>query len=148
MLNSPYGEQCPIIIGTLHIDEILHLSTPEEFASMSVAWERGNLGTRMCMGALQISKELNEFEGGVTLTRDVSIPANGYAHTSRRGSNPLNPKQVNIITEPIEDGLFVEHTSSYVKGNSKRVQIMFKNVSSKMVIIKKGTKVARYSPAN
>ena len=148
MPNSPYGERCPIIIGTLHIDEILRLSTPEELASMSVAWDRGNLGTRMRMGALQISKELNEFEGEVTLTRDVTIPANGYAHTSGRGSHPLNSKRVNIMTEPIEEGSFVERTSSYVKGNSKRVQIMFKNVSSSPVTIKKGSKVARYSPAN
>ena len=84
----------------------------------------------------------------MTLTQDVAIPPHGYAHTLGRGSHPLNSKQVNIITEPIEEGSFVEHTSSYVKGNSKRVQIMFKNVSSKMVIIKKGTKVAWYSPAN
>ena len=138
MPNSPYGERCPIIIGTLHIDEILRLSTPEELASMSVAWDRGNLGTRMRMGALQISKELDEFEGEVTLTRDVTIPANGYAHTSGRGSHPLNSKRVNIMTEPIEEGSFVERTSSYVKGNSRRVQVMFKNVSSSPVTIKKG----------
>ena len=148
MPNSPYGERCPIILGTLHIDEILRLGTPEELQSLSVAWNRGGLGTRVRMGAQQISRELEEFEGEVTLTRDVTVPANGYAHTSGKGNHPLNSKRVNIITEPIEEGSFVERTSSYVKGNSKRVQIMFKNVSSKSVTIKKGSKVARYSPAN
>ena len=105
MPNSPYGERCPIILGTLHIDEILRLGTPEELQSLSVAWNRGGLGTRVRMGAQQISRELEEFEGEVTLTRDVTIPANGYAHTSGRGSHPLNSKRVNIMTEPIGRGV-------------------------------------------
>ena len=63
MPNSPYGERCPIILGTLHIDEILRLGTPEELQSMSVAWNRGSLGSRMRMGTQQIYRQLDKFEG-------------------------------------------------------------------------------------
>ena len=37
--NSPYGKKVPIQIGTLHIDMILAMATPEELASFGKSWE-------------------------------------------------------------------------------------------------------------
>ena len=37
--DSDYGNKCPIIIGTLHIDLILDLATQEELSTLSRQWK-------------------------------------------------------------------------------------------------------------
>ena len=42
--DSKYSHRVPIIIGTLHIDEVLDLATKQESCSLSRAWKRGFVG--------------------------------------------------------------------------------------------------------
>ena len=42
--DSKYSHKVPIIIGTLHIDEVLDLATEQELGSLSRGWKRGVVG--------------------------------------------------------------------------------------------------------
>ena len=42
--DSKYSHRVPIVIGTLHIDEVLDLATYDELASLSRGWKRGIVG--------------------------------------------------------------------------------------------------------
>ena len=42
--DSKYSHRVPIVIGTLHIDEVLDLATYDELASLSRGWKGGIVG--------------------------------------------------------------------------------------------------------
>ena len=60
--DSDYGNKCPIIIGTLHIDLILELATQEELRSLTKQWERGSVRTRVQTCLAYVSGELDQID--------------------------------------------------------------------------------------
>ena len=67
-----------------------------------------------------------------------------------RSNHPLNGKRVNVILEPVEDddGDYTVPCYNYVKQNSRSIHVGLRNLSCKTVTLKKGTVVAKLSPAN
>ena len=43
--DSCYSEHVPVILGTLHIKDIIHSATKEELANLGETWELGKLGS-------------------------------------------------------------------------------------------------------
>ena len=58
--DSKYNHRVPIVIGTLHIDEVLDLATYDELASLSRGWKRGIVGRRIIAKQLSMKGQVNE----------------------------------------------------------------------------------------
>ena len=148
--DSDYGNQCPVIIGTLHIDLILKLATQEELSTLTKQWERGSVRTRIQTRLAHLSGELDQIQGYIKLQNDVVLPARSTKQVAGRSSHPMNPKRVNVIIEPVDDdqGIYTVKTYTYVKQNSLRVPLVMRNDTSREIVLTKGTRVAMLSPAN
>ena len=148
--DSDYGNKCPIIIGTLHIDLILDLATQEELSTLTRQWKRGSLRTRVQTRLAYVTGELDQIQGHVKLQNDVVLPPRSTKQVAGRSSHPINPKRVNVLVEPVDDdqGTFTVKTYTYLRRNSRRVPLVLRNDSSREVVLSKGLIVAVLSPAN
>ena len=57
--NSKYSAEVPLIIGTLHINEILACATAEELGKLSLAWYAGALGSQVLAKLAQLGETYN-----------------------------------------------------------------------------------------
>ena len=148
--DSEFGHICPVILGTLHIDMILEKATKEELQGLSESWRRGGLGNRVMNQLAAVSGELDRCTGEVRVTRDIHVGEGETVQVSGRSDHPLNCKRVNVILEPLEtpEGALVVRTYAMTKSNGRRVPLIFRNLSGRKQVIKKGTRVAKLSPAN
>ena len=148
--DTKYGEVCPIIIGTLHIDLILSSATKVELDKLSRSWKRGGLGSMVVNKMAQKSGELDKIKGEVKLLKEVSLAPGETKKVRGYGNHPLNSKRVNVLLEPLEtpEGKYAVRVYTWTRGNSRRVDLLLRNVSSRTVELAKGTRVARLSPAN
>ena len=148
--DSDYGNKCPIIIGTLHIDLILELATQEELKSLTKQWERGSVRTRVQTRLAYVSGELDQIQGVIKLQNDVVLPPRSTKQVAGRTSHEIHPKRVNVLIEPDEsgEGTFTVKTYTYLRRNSRRVPLVLRNDTSREIILSKGTRVASFSPAN
>ena len=148
--DSDFGNYCPIILGTLHIDLILEKATKEELRGLSHAWRRGGLGNRVMNQLAAVSGELDRCTGEVRVTRDIHVGHGETVQVDGRSDHPLNCKRVNVLLEPLNspEGSLIVRTYALIKGNSRRVPLVFRNLSGRRMTIRKGTRVAALSPAN
>ena len=67
-----------------------------------------------------------------------------------RSNHPLNGKRVNVVLEPTEeeDGDYTVLSYNFLKHNSKTIHVGLRNLSCQTVTLKKGTVMAKHSPAN
>ena len=138
------------LVGTLHIDLILSCATNEELNALSRSWKRGGLGSMVINKKAQKSGELNKIEGEIKLLKHIILAPGETKQVDGYSNHPLNSKRVNVIVEPLEtpEGKYIVRVYTWTRGNSRRVQILLRNVSSGKVTLKKGARVARLSPAN
>ena len=119
---------------------------------MSRAWDRGFVNRRIQAKKLQIDQEsqLDKIKGTVRLTRNVKLKPGQTQKVKSHSNHPLNGKWVNVILEPVEndDGDYTVPCYNYLKGNSRSIHVGLCNLSCKTVTLKKGTVVAKLSPAN
>ena len=152
MSDHDYGNQVPVVIGTLHIDMMLDKATHEELKSLSRTWDRGFVNRRIQAKQLQIENEsqINKIKGTVRLTRNVKLKPGQTQKVKLRSNHPLNGKRVNVILEPVEDddGDYTVPCYNYVKQNSRSIHVGLRNLSCKSVTLKKRTVIAKLSPAN
>ena len=75
--NSKYSVEVPLIIGTLHINEILAYATAEELGKLSPAWYAGALGSKVLAKLVQLEERpmIDQIDHYIRLMRDVTIPA-------------------------------------------------------------------------
>ena len=90
--DTRYGEECPIIIGMLHIDLILSCATNEELKALSRSWKRGGLGSMVINKMAQKSGELDRIEGEIKLLKQI-ILAPGETKQVDGYSNHVGPKE-------------------------------------------------------
>ena len=152
MPDHQYGDRVPVTIGMLHIDMMLDLATREELESLSRAWDRGFVNRQIQAKKLQIDREsqLDKIKGTVRLTRNVKLKPGQTQKVKSRSNHSLNGKRVNVILEPVEDddGDYTVPCYNYIKQNSRSIHVGLRNLSCKTVTLKKGTVVAKLSPAN
>ena len=131
--DSDFGNYCPIILGTLHIDLILERATKEELEGLSHAWRRGGLGNRVMNQLAAVSGELDRCTGEVRVTRDIHVGHGETVQVDGRSDHPLNCKRVNVLLEPLNspEGALIVRTYALIKGNSRRVPLVFRNLSGR-----------------
>ena len=93
---------------------------------------------------------LSKVDGVIRLTKTVKLKPYQTVVLSGRGTHPLNEKRVNVITEPTneEGSEYTVPSKTFIKSKSKRVSVALRNLSCRIVMLNKGTTVAKLSPAN
>ena len=103
--ESEYSKRVPVTLGTLHIDEIIHLITDEELRQVDKCWQRGIISQKIAMKTAQLKENkdvLDKVTGNVKLTRKVTIPPFETVTISEVTHVNVHSKRVNIVTEPRE----------------------------------------------
>ena len=155
--DSKYSHRVPVIIGTLHIDEVLDLATYDKLASLSRGWKRGIVGCRILAKQLSLKGPVSEpmihkIEENVKLTKAITMAPQQAIKTMGLTQIPILSKRINVATEAIDnfqDGR-VELLSSYesIKPGSPRVAVALYNNTREKITLKKGTIVAKVATAN
>ena len=149
--ESEYSRRVPIMIGTIHIDEIIDLITEEELKLASHQWQHGIISRKVVMKQMQMKENKDiqrQVKGEVKLTRKVVIPPLYTISVSGLTKINKHTKRVNIITEPREDGdEFTVPCYSYMRPGSKRAAVTLRNLSEKPQVLKKRTVIVKIQPA-
>ena len=101
--DSKYSAEVPLIIGTLHINEILACATAEELGKLSPAWYAGALGSQVLAKLVQLEERpmIDQIDHYVRLTRDVTIPAMQVQKTIGITKIPILTKRLNMMMEAL-----------------------------------------------
>ena len=150
--ESEYSKRVPVTLGTLHIDEIIHLITDEELRQVDKCWQRGIISRKIAMKKAQLKENkdvLDKVTGNVKLTRKVTIPPFKTLTLSGVTHVYAHSKRVNIVTEPRE-GIdeYTVPSYSYMRPGSKQAEVALLNLSNRPVILKKGTIVGTVKAGN
>ena len=149
---SPYLKRVPVTIGTLHIDEIISLLTKEEIRNTGKAWQRGIISRKVAVKSAQLRTDedvLDQVKGEVKLGRKVVIAPLDSVHVSGITHVNSHAKRLNVMTEGRDDlDEYTLPSYSFMRPGSKRAGVALMNLSSKPVVLKKGTVVAHVKPAN
>ena len=153
--GSKYSAEVPLIIGTLHINEILACATPEELGKLSQAWYAGALGSQVIAKLAQFEERpmIDQIDHYVRLMRDVTIPVMQVQKTIGITKIPILTKRLNVMTEALphrEEIKGIEAIPSYetFKQGGNRVTIGLNNTTQEKITLKEGTKVAKVFVAN
>ena len=153
--DSKYSVEVPLIIGTLHINEILACATAEELGKLSPAWYAGALGNQVLAKLAQLEERpiIDQTDHYVRLTRDVTIPTIQVHKTIGIAKIPILTKRLNVMTEALphrEEIKGIEAIPSYetFKQGGNRVIIGLNNTTQEKITLKRGTKVAKVFAAN
>ena len=134
--DSRYSAEAQLIIGTLHINEILACATFEELGKLSSAWYTGALGSQVSVKITQLKEKpmIDQIDHYVRLTRDVTIPAMQVHKTVGVARVPILTKWLNVITEALshrEEIKGIEAVPSYetFKQGGNRIAIELTNTT-------------------
>ena len=150
-----YSEHVPVILGTLHIKDIIQSATKEELANLGDDLEMGTLGSFVSARIAQLEKAamIHQVDHYVRLMRNVTLAPMQVHKTVDIAKITVLSKGFNVITKPLPireaiDG--VEAIASYetFKQGGNRVTIGLQNGTREKIILKKGTKVAQVAAAN
>ena len=147
--DSKYSAEVHLVIGTLHINEILACTTAEELGKLSLAWYTGALGSQV----LAKRPMIDQIDHYIRLMRDVTIPAMQVQKTISIAKIPTLTKRLNMMMEALphrEEIKGIEAIPSYktFKQGGSRVIIGLNNTTQEKITLKKGTKVAKVFVAN
>ena len=95
--------EVPLIIGILHINEILACATAEELGKVSPAWYAGALGSQVLtkLAKLEENPIIDQIDHYIRLMRDVTIPAMQVHKTIGITKIPILTKRLNVIMEAL-----------------------------------------------
>ena len=153
--KSHYLEHVPVILGTLHIKDVIQSATREELVKLGDAWEVGTLGSFVSARIAQLENTpmIHQVDHYIRLARKVSLAPMQVRKTAGVAKIPVLSKRLNLMTEPLpsrEAIEGVEAISSYetFKQGGNRVTIGLPNGTREKITLKKGTKVACVTAAN
>ena len=101
--DSHYSEQVPVILGTLHIKDVIQSATQEELVKLGDAWEVGTLGSFVSARIAQLENTpmINQVDHYVRLTRKVTLAPMQVHKTVGIAKIPILSKRLNVMTEPL-----------------------------------------------
>ena len=153
--DSKYSEQVPVVLGTLHIKDVIQSATKEELVKLGDAWEMGALGSFVSARIAQLNETpmINQVDHYVRLTRKVTLPPMQVHKTVGIAKIPVLSKRLNVMTEslPAQEAIEgVEAVPSYetFKQGGNRVTIGLQNLTQEKITLKKGAKIACILAAN
>ena len=144
-----------MILGTLHIKNVIQSATKEELVKLGDAWEVRALGSFVLARIAQLENTpmLHQVDHYVRFTQKVTLALMQVHKTVGVAKILVLSKRSNVMTEPLlarEAIEGIEAISSYetFKQGGNRVTIGLQNGTSKKITLKKGTKVAHVTAAN
>ena len=153
--DSKYSEQVPVVLGTLHIKDVIQSATKEELVKLGNAWEMGALGSFVSARIAQLNETpmINQVDHYVRLMRKVTLLPMQVHKTVGVAKIPVLSKRLNVMTEslPAREAIEgIEAMPSYetFKQGGNRITIGLQNLTREKIILKKGTKIARVLAAN
>ena len=152
--DSCHSEQVPVILGTLHIKDVIQSATREELVKLGDTWEVGTLGSFVSARIAQLENTpmINQVDHYVRLTRKVTLAPMQVHKTMGVAKIPILSKRLNVMTESLlarEAIEGVEAIASYetFKQGGNRVTVGLQNLTWE-ITLKKGTKVTCVTAAN
>ena len=99
--DSCYSEQVPVILGTLHIKDVIQSATREELVKLGDAWEVGTLGSFVSARIAQLENTpmINQVDCYVRLTQKVTLAPMQVHKTVGIAKIPILSKRLNVMTE-------------------------------------------------
>ena len=145
--DSKYSEQVPIVLGTLHIKDVIQSATKEELVKLGDAWEMGTLGSFISARIAQLNETpmINQVDHYVRLTRKVTLLPMQVHKMVGVAKIPVLSKRLSVMMESLpgrEAIEGVEAVPSYetFKQGGNRVTIGLQNMTREKIILKKGQK--------
>ena len=101
--DSKYSEQVPIVLGILHIKDVIQSATKEELVKLGDAWEMGALGSFVPARIAQLNETpmINQVDHYMRLTRKVTLPPMQVHKTVGVAKIPVLSKRLNVMTESL-----------------------------------------------
>ena len=101
--DSRYSEHVPVILGMLHIKDMIHSATEEELAKLGEAWEMGMLGSFVSAQRAQLEETpmIQQVDHYVRLMRNVTLAPMQVHKTVGIAKIPMLSKRLNVITGPL-----------------------------------------------
>ena len=153
--DSHYLEHVPVILGTLHIKDVIQSATREELVKLGDAWEVGTLGSFVLARIAQLENTpmIHQVDHYIRLTRQVTLALMQVHKTAGVAKIPVLSKRLSVMTGPLpatEAIEGIEAISSYetFKEGGNRVTIGLQNATRKKITLKKGTKVTHVTATN
>ena len=153
--DSKYSEQVAIVLGTLHIKDVIQSATKEELVKFGDAWEMGTLGSFVSARIAQLNETpmINQVDHYVRLTRKITLPPMQVHKAVEVAKIPVLSKRLNVMTESLlaqEAIEGIEAVPSYetFKQGGNRVTIGLQNLTREKIILRKGTKITHVLAAN
>ena len=141
--DSHYSEQVPVILGTLHVKDVIQSATREKLVKLGDAWEVGTLSSFVSARIAQLENApmINQIDHYIRLTQKVMLPPMQVHKTVGVAKIPILSKRLNVMTEllpAIEAIEGVETVSSYktFKQGGNRVTIGLQNMTREKIILK------------
>ena len=156
-LNNKYSHKVLIIIGTLHIDQMVELATAEELSNLGPAWTWETVGRKVIVKQLQLTRGelelmINRIKGEAKLTKNVVIPSRRALKTVGMANLPMMSKRVNIARDGItgfqEGKVELCPSYKYVKPGGLRVVVALYINTQEKIALTKGTIVVKVTAAN
>ena len=99
--DSHYSEQVLVILGTLHIKDVIQSATREELVKLGDAWEVGTLGSFVLARIAQLENApmINQIDHYIRLTWKVMLPPMQVHKTVGVAKIPILSKRLNVMTE-------------------------------------------------
>ena len=98
--DSRYSERVPVILGTLHIKDIVESATKEELGKLGEAWEMGSFVSAR-MAELSERPMIQQVDHYVRLTRNITLPPMQVHKMVGSAKIPVLAKRLNVVTEPL-----------------------------------------------
>ena len=143
--DSHYSEHVPVILGILHIKDVIQSATKDELVKLGDAWEVGTLGSFVLARIAQLENTpiIHQVNHYVRLTQKVTLALMQVHKTVGVAKIPVLSKRLNVMTEPLparEAIEGIEAISSYetFKQGGNRVTIGLQNGSWKRSPSRKG----------
>ena len=142
--DSRYSKHVPIVLGMLHIKDIIQSATKEELSNLGDAWEMGTLGSFVSARIAQLEKApmIHQIDHYVRLTRNVNLEPMQVHKMVGITKIPVLSKRLNVIMEPLLvkeaiDG--VEAIASYetFKQGGNRLTTGLQNGTKEKIVLKK-----------
>ena len=161
--DSPYGEEVPIQIGTLHINMILEAAEQNPTAILGDSWERAKLASSLKMGRAFAEAEAPEIDldslmGNIINMQKIELQPFKSRVISGTMKGPIREagifKRVNVLTEPTEAQMQGKSCFSavpaytYISPGLSRAQAVLKNLTARPVTLGRGQIVASIKPGN
>ena len=147
--DSRYSEHVSVILGTLHIKDIIQSVKKEQLSNLGDVWEMGTLGSFVSARIAQLEKTpmIHQVDHYVRLKRNVTLAPMQVHKMVGIAKILVLSKRLNVIMEPLsvrEAIDRVEAIASYetFKQGGNRLTIGLQNGTREKIVLKKGIKVA------